>query len=396
MPRSRKYLYVPYADKEEVKKLGAIWDNKEKKFFVPFYMEKTIFDKWLNNEKQAIDTNEALLQFKEALLEQGLIVDLPIMNGKIQRCQTQDDKKGEKSGAYVGFLDGFPAGYIENFKTGYKNNWKFQLSKGNHTINTQKLTLNQKKDLSIQKLEKEQERLNLQRKTALKLEKEYLEAKKLKEPHPYLIKKGFDETFNLKIDKYQNLLIPFQDENGKLWSLQRISKEGKKIIGVIKSNKDRKIEYSARKKGCFYTQIPLDKQDEFLICEGFATAMTIQKALNKPTIMAIDAGNLNSVVENIKKAFPHKQITIFADNDLKSEIQGKNNIGLNAAKEIQTKYPNIRIIIPEISKIEAENGMSDFNDIYTKKGLNEIKRQCQMFGGLSKNTKSKKQNELEI
>lgn len=396
MPRSRKYLYVPYADKEEVKKLGAIWDNKEKKFFVPFYMEKTIFDKWLNNEKQAIDTNEALLQFKEALLEQGLIVDLPIMNGKIQRCQTQDDKKGEKSGAYVGFLDGFPAGYIENFKTGYKNNWKFQLSKGNHTINTQKPTLNQKKDLSIQKLEKEQERLNLQRKTALKLEKEYLEAKKLKEPHPYLVKKGFDETFNLKIDKYQNLLIPFQDENGKLWSLQRISKEGKKIIGVIKSNKDRKIEYSARKKGCFYTQIPLDKQDEFLICEGFATAMTIQKALNKPTIMAIDAGNLNSVVENIKKAFPHKQITIFADNDLKSEIQGKNNIGLNAAKEIQTKYPNIRIIIPEISKIEAENGMSDFNDIYTKKGLNEIKRQCQMFGGLSKNTKSKKQNELEI
>lgn len=30
MPRQRKYLYVPYEEKQEAKNLGAIWDAKEK------------------------------------------------------------------------------------------------------------------------------------------------------------------------------------------------------------------------------------------------------------------------------------------------------------------------------------------------------------------------------
>ena len=134
------------------------------------------------------------------------------------------------------------------------------------------------------------------------------------------------------------MLIPFKDENDKFWSLQRITKDGKKIIGVIKTNEEQNkhLEYAARKKGCFYTQTPLKEQKEFIVCEGFATAMTIQKVLNKPTIMAIDAGNLSSVIENLNKTYPDKKITIFADNDLKLELQGKTNIGLKAAKQIQT------------------------------------------------------------
>lgn len=397
MPRKRKFLFVPYADKEEAKKLGAIWDNKEKKFYAPFYLDQTIFQKWaLPLQKNNIDLDEALLQFKTALNNQGLIVDMPIMNGKIQRCQTQDDKKGEKSGAYVGFLDGYPAGYIENFKTGCKENWKFQLSKENTTLKAQKHTLNHKNDFSKTKVEKENEHLNLQRKTALRLEKEYLESKKLESPHPYLVKKGLGEYFHqFKIDKYNNLLIPFKDENDKFWSLQRITKDGKKIIGVIKTNEEQNkhLEYAARKKGCFYTQTPLKEQKEFIVCEGFATAMTIQKVLNKPTIMAIDAGNLSSVIENLNKTYPDKKITIFADNDLKLELQGKTNIGLKAAKQIQEQNPQITIIIPQITELEAKEGMSDFNDIFLKKGVDEIQRQCKDF---LKTTLSIKKEEIEL
>ena len=400
MPRKRNFLFVPYTDKEEAKRLGAIWDNKEKKFYAPFYLDQTIFQKWARPfQKNDIDMSEALLQFKEALNTQGLMVDMPIMNGKIQRCQTKDDKRGEKSGAYVGFLDGYPAGYIENFKTGYKENWKFQLSNDNTTLKTQKRALNQKSNLSRVKVEKENEHLNLQRKTALRLEKEYLAAKEIENLHPYLVKKGLDETYHLKIDKYKNLLIPFKDENDKLWSLQRITKDGKKIIGVIKTNEEqhKNLEYTARKKGCFYTQTPLKEQSEFLICEGFATAMTIQKALNKPTIMAIDAGNLSSVVENLKRAYPNKQITIFADNDLKLELQGKANVGLNAAKHIQEQYPQIKVIVPQITEIEAKEGISDFNDLYVKKGLDEIRRQCkELFKDTSSQKIYKNKQEIEL
>ena len=375
MPRIRNYIYVPYEDKDEAKKLGAIWDNKERKFYIPYYLDKSPFEKWKVAKDKQIDTNEALIQFKEALNAQGLMVDTPIMNGKIQRCQTIDDKAGEKSGAYKGFLDGYPAGYIQNFKTGYKANWKFQLS------NQAKQTtiINQNKKVFYENTTEKERLLNLQLKTALRLEKEFKEAKTLEESHPYLLKKGLNELYNIKIkiDNFQNILIPLKDENGKIWSLQRISKDGKKIIGVIKNKeeKEKNIEYSARKKGCFYTQKPLQEQDEFLLCEGFATAMTIQKALNKTTIMAVDAANMIDVAKKLNEKYPNKKITIFADNDLKQEIKGKNNIGIDIANKIKKELNNVKVIIPKINNYEALKGISDFNDIYLEKGINEVIKQ---------------------
>lgn len=55
---------------------------------------------------------------------------------------------------------------------------------------------------------------------------------------------------------------------------------------------------------------------EFIIAEGFATAATIYKALNKPVIMGIDAGNLSKIVETLK-TISNTPITLIADNDKK-------------------------------------------------------------------------------
>lgn len=43
MPRIRNYIFVPFNEKEEAKKLGALWDNKNKKFYIPTYLEKIHF-----------------------------------------------------------------------------------------------------------------------------------------------------------------------------------------------------------------------------------------------------------------------------------------------------------------------------------------------------------------
>lgn len=48
MPRvaaQKYYIYVPYKDKEQVKKLGAKWDNESKKWFVPNGIDLNKFDK---------------------------------------------------------------------------------------------------------------------------------------------------------------------------------------------------------------------------------------------------------------------------------------------------------------------------------------------------------------
>lgn len=372
MPRKRFYLNVPFKDKEEAKALGAIWDKNAKKYFVPYYLDLSLFSKWSedNLSLKTINKDEALLQFKLALEHFGLIIDdYPIMNGKIQRCQVYGDKGSEKSGAYCGYLDEYPAGFMQNFKTGIKEKWKFKLH--NQSQNTKQSFSNPILKNSQKQKQKDLELLALQEKTALRLEKEWNMAKKASNSHLYLKTKGLDSAYDLKVDNFNNLLIPLKDIKGKFWSLQRIAENGKKIIGVIKTKeeKEQNIEYSARKKACFYTQTPLEQQEEFLICEGFATAMSLQKILHKPIIMAIDSGNLISVVETLNQNYPFNPITIYADNDLKNS----NNTGLNSAKAIKEKYKDIKVFYPKINEIEAQQGLSDFNDIFKIYGLEKIK-----------------------
>lgn len=380
MPQKRIYLFVPFKDKEKVKSLGAMWDDKEKKWFAPKSLDKNIFSQWLyphQNKEFSFDENEVLIAFKSALEKQGLIIEsLPIMDGKIHRVKTNTDKGREMSGAYSGFLNDYPAGFIQNFKTGIKENWKIPLVKRNiisHQNPSQKSLNNSTSNPTKQDI------LELQQKTALKIEEEYNQANWANSNHPYLKKKGFNENFYLKQDSKGSLLIPLRDENGKLWSVQRIFAKGDKIIGIIKSKeeKEKGIEYSARKTGCFHLigAKSLKHCKEFIIAEGFATAATIYKALNKPVIMGVDAGNLVKIVETLKNKFKNTPIILIADNDRKRELQCLSNVGIETAKEIQQKFSDIKVIIPKISDEEAKQGMSDFNDIFLNKGLNEVKKQ---------------------
>ncbi len=381
MPQKRIYLYVPFKDKEKAKSLGAMWDDKEKKWFAPKTLDKNIFSQWLyphQKKEFSFDENEVLTAFKSALKNQGLIIEgLPIMDGKIHRVKTTNDKGRELSGAYSGFLDDYPAGFVQNFKTGIKENWKMPVEKNqsNNIKNSQKLHEQIKKDQEF----REKEILALQEKTALKLEDEYNNARWANSHHPYLKKKGFDENFYLKQDNKGSLLIPLKDENGKLWSVQRIFPNGDKIIGVIKTQeeKDQGVEYLAKKQGCFHIigAKSLEHCKEFIITEGFATAATIYKALNKPVIMGVDAGNLSKIVETLKNKFENTPITLIADNDKKRELKGLSNVGVETAKEIQQRFSDIKVIIPKISDQEAGQGVSDFNDIFLNKGLDEVKKQ---------------------
>ena len=377
MPRIRNYIFVPYHQKDEAKKLGALWDFKAKKFYIPTHLDKNIFAKWFEPQIQEIDENEAIKQFKTALKTQNLIVDEPIMDGKLHRCQVIGDKGKETSGAYVGFLNEHPAGYIENFKTGIKINWKFKY--GEILKNSTKSTPKQQA-INKQKIQKrELELIKLQEKTAKRLQDEWDSSPQAPNNHQYLINKNITAT-DLKMDRFGNLLIPLRDIDGKLWSLQRITKNGKKLIGVIKTKQEieNNEEFSAKKKGCFYTQEPLEKHESFQICEGFATAMSIQKITQKPTIMAIDSGNLLNVCDELIKKYQNKNIIIFADNDLKKELNNKKNVGLDSALKCKIKYPKIQVIYPKIHQKEAEL-ITDFNDMANKKGTeitkNNIKNQ---------------------
>jgi hypothetical protein len=46
---------VSFAEKDEVKKLGAKWDSKEKSWYVPAGTDTAPFEKWIPDQVAVID-----------------------------------------------------------------------------------------------------------------------------------------------------------------------------------------------------------------------------------------------------------------------------------------------------------------------------------------------------
>lgn len=386
---SRTYIFVPFADRDEAKELGAKWDKDKKQWFVPSGLDLAPFAKWEHKYTYEINADEALRQFNKKLRECGLLLEsLPIMDGKIHRCKVEGDRGREASGAYQGYLDGYPNGWIHNFKTDERVKFKYAMSA---SYNTSTTTYNRDKVMEQRKANtqaKERHQQELQEKTTKRLKIEFANALPARDSHPYLESKNISiQNINIKVDTFNNLLIPLRDVNGKVQSLQRIMPNGSKIYGVIKTAQERQNneEFLARKNGLFFTQRPLEEHSEFFVCEGFASAMSMSEILNKPSIAAMDCGNLLNVCDELVSKYPHKRITICADNDMKKEVQGKRNAGMEAARACQEKYPQIRIIYPQIQPSEIEK-VSDFNDLVNLRGFEAVRAEVERQIVITQNT----------
>ncbi|EKT0455031.1 DUF1738 domain-containing protein [Campylobacter jejuni] len=379
MATKKTFLYVPFAEKDLAKKSGAKWDKESKMWFAPKGADLNKLTQWINSKEEIQNFSNVHDEFKAFLEKSGLEIEgQPIMDGKLHRVSIMSDKGREKSGAYVGFLNGHPAGFVQNYKTGIKENWK--------SANSFKKTKNQEisfknaiEQNKAMKEAREKELAQAYEKTALKLEEEYNNAKWANSKHPYLKEKGFDKNFYLKQDKNGNLLIPLKDIEGKYWATQRIFANGDKMIGATRTTEEKEqgIEYPAKKQGNFFLlgAKNLNNVSEVYICEGFATSASVYEATKSPTIMGVDAGNLEIIVTSIKEKHPKMNIIIAGDNDIKKELNGNNNVGKETALDIQKKYPEVKVVLPNFTNEEVQKGLSDFNDLMKSRGLEEIKKQ---------------------
>lgn len=380
MAKQKTYLYVPFLEKDIAKDAGAKWDREAKMWYAPKGADLTKLSPWLNAKENTISNDMSVTtEFKKALEAAGLLIEgEPVMDGKLHRVSVQNDRGQQKSGAYVGFLNGHPAGHIQNFKTGYKENWKSAFSVNN--AKKQEIDIKNALETSrILRQERETELSSAYEKTAIKLQNEYNGAKWANPRHKYLQNKGFDKNFYLKQDEHGNLLVPLRDIEGKYWATQRIFANGDKMIGAMrtKEEKEQGIEYPAKKHGNFFLlgAKSLNNVQEVFLCEGFATAASVYEAMKKPTIMGVDAGNLEIIVTSIKEKYPKMQIMIAADNDIKREFENKPNVGKNTALAIQNKHKDVLVALPNFSNEEARRGLSDFNDLMKSRGLEEVKKQ---------------------
>lgn len=158
--------------------------------------------------------------------------------------------------------------------------------------------------------------------------------------HPYFLKKRINPRVPIFINHNNELIVPVMDLAGNVHSLQFINPNGEKRFlpgGAIKGN--------------FYQA--LTGPDSIVICEGYATGVTISNHYSPKSsvVVAFNAGNLLPVAKIFRAAFPDKKIVIAADND-------KTNTGIKKALDT-AQIVNAAISMPEFTNTESG---SDWND----------------------------------
>lgn len=357
----RTYLAVPYAEKDDAKALGAQWDRQTKAWFVPAGVALDAFQPWLPVMGQvhiAVDSDPRA-EFAQALRDAGLRINgVPQMDGSMQRVPAEGDRGPERSGAYVGHLDGRPAGFIQNFRTGVRMQWK---ASGPATP----LDALDRAQMAAEAAQRRHDR-------AIEREKQYERVAQEVEAiwtaaipvdaHPYLAAKGVP-SHGLRQGEDGRLLVPIQDADGKIWSLQHIARGGMKHFYP-----------EARLEGGHFIIGDTGQAGPLLIAEGYVTAASVHALTGQPTVVAFTAGNLLPVAEAYRSLFPERVIYITGDNDHRREAEGKPNVGAQKSEQAAATVGGFAIL-PSFAEHEAA---SDWNDLVQLRGFEHAKTQIQV------------------
>ena len=361
-------LIVPFEQKDALKQmagrladgsLSVFWDKEKKSWFARVGADLNKLKPWLGlshnlRQQPALTPRE---EFAGVLQSLGCVItgEHPIMDGHKHRIAVDTDKNNERSGFYVGFLDGHPAGYVKNNRSGVETTWK---SKGYSLTEQQKNilqeTMRTKQQLRLNDLHITQEAAANNAALQLKL------LIPVQLTTPYLLDKGILPTEGIYTDNEQTTTyIPLVDSNNKLWSIQTIKKDGTKRF--IKDT---------RKEACFHVVggfESLATVPVIVIGEGYATCNTIAKALGYATICAMDCGNLVAVAKVLHEKYPNKPILIAGDDDYHLTNNPGKNKAIEAAECVggQAVFPHFSLEV----QLNNPEKLTDFNDLATKTKL---------------------------
>lgn len=237
---------------------------------------------------------------------------------------------------YVYFPDGDNAGgSFGAWNSDEDNiNWSYL---GANMSDSQRLQHESRMRQIHKQINEERQRLHAQARE--EVAKVWAEAKEA-EAHPYLTRKGVG-AHGIRLHKGE-LLIPYRDKDGLLHSLQRITAAGAKLNWA-----------GGAVAGYYHTIKGMGKFA--YLCEGYATGATIHEATGATVYIAFSSGNLKTVSPLLPD-----NVIVAADDDRDT----KGNPGLSAA--LSTKR---QVISPKGLK------GTDFNDLATEKGLDEVRRQ---------------------
>ena len=168
--------------------------------------------------------------------------------------------------------------------------------------------------------------------------------------HPYLGAKQV-APLSLRMDTGHRLIVPLQDADGRLHSLETIAPDGAKRFLAGGAKQGHFAVVGAEPAALADPTWPL------LICEGWATGASLHMATGHTVIAAMDAGNLLPVAQALRARLPQADLVLVADNDAKPDRD--TNPGVEAARKAALAV-DARLAVPETP--------GDTNDLFCAEG----------------------------
>lgn len=283
-----------------------------------------------------------ITDFRDAM-QRGLGVALPpsfmpIADAGMKRTDEPGKSKGNRNLWYTLHTDGIPAGSFGNWSTGESGTWSAKCI-SEMTIEEKAILLERARR---ERLQREALRARQQRQTALHARRLWKSSQPAWADHPYLIRKNIP-ALGLRQDG-NVLLVPLITTDAELMNLQRIFTDGTK----------RFLKYG-QIKGCF-APIGGKPNSKVIICEGWATGLSLHMKSKVPIACSMNCGNLLSVAIAHREKYPDIEIIIAADVDCCTE----GNPGMAKAKEAANAV-NGTLLIPPLPCC-SECRCTDWND----------------------------------
>jgi phage/plasmid primase-like uncharacterized protein len=260
-----------------------------------------------------------------------------IADGQIHRFSTNGNRSN-LSGWYVLHNDGLAAGAFGDWRSGVTETWSGR-QETSLTDHERKALRQRMESIKRQRQDEERSRHAEGASEAARIWEASMSAPN---NHAYFVRK---QVMAHGLRLYEGrLVVPMRDVTGQLHSLQFIDEDGGKRFLV-----------GGRVKGCFYVIGTLGTS--ICIAEGFATGASIHQATGKPVAITFSAGNMLSVVHDLRSILPHARFLICGDNDL-------SDVGQQAAR-LAAEAVSGHVLLP------VEEGW-DWNDVAVHEGLDIV------------------------
>ena len=354
----RRYLNVPFAEKDEAKELGAKFDGSKKLWYAPASTDIGDFAKW-DAPAPAEDRVAPAKEFGDFIRSSGLaLAGEPIMDGRWHRVPLANETGSGKSGSYRGWSDGRPNGHVHNFRTGDRPvKW---VATGTPLDAKTKAKLRAEQKVSQAKREAaEARRVEEARRTAYGVWTNAAPA--TPDDCAYLASKGVG-AHGCKRTEDGKLIVPGKDIDGNLRTIQFVGPEEKRFLS------------GGAKKGCMHIIDPRHRlgRGPIIVAEGFSTAASIHESTGRPAVVAFDAGNLEPVVQALRIRHPSADIVIAADDDHASQ----RNTGIEKARAAATEIGG-RVVIVGLDAKQKAAGATDFDDLRRLAGTGRVREQIE-------------------